>query len=326
MTLKEKVEEIRKAVESGVPKRRIGIGGNGAAVRKLLNGEEVASEIIEKIYANLQSYRENPNERKARREKYRDSHPTVSREEKVKTIKKAVKSGVAKGKLDPFGGGDAVRKLMKDKPVGVVKINEVYANLLAIESEHCRKSSPQKTQETRKASAVVAQKEGEAQKKAASKAQKTLVSRERTTQKVSEAKEEKATVSPKKERKAKEKSRKVPGQKEKTSESDGQLHKKILQQEKEIAELSAKVTSLEETVREITEFMGSNKRRPMKVLGITVTQKTDKVGDKKYRRWYGIYRGVDGKAKARWIYIGKDVTRAEEKIKAWLEKKERKQS
>jgi len=331
MTLKEKVEEIRKAVESGVPKRRIGIGGNGAAVRKLLKGEEVASEIIEEIYANLQSYRENPNERRARREKYRDSHPTVSKGEKAKAIKNAVQSGVAKGKLDPFGGGDAVRKLMKDKPIGDVKINEMYANLLAIdeslkiESEHCTKSSTLQTQETQKASAIVPQKEGKAQRKAAQKTQKSPVSHESKSKKVLGAREEKATVSPTKERKTKEKSRKVSGQKEQASESDGQLHKKVLQQEKQIAELTAKVTHLEETVREITEFMGSNKRRPIKVLGITVTQKTDKVGDKKYRRWYGIYRGVDGKAKARWIYIGKDVTRAEEKIKAWLEKNERKQ-
>lgn len=322
MTLNEKVQEIKKAVKSGVPKRRIGINGNGTKVRKLFAGEKVSDEDIEEMYANLLAYRETPNERRARREKYRNSHPGTSKEEKVKAIKKAAQSGMAKERLDPFGGGNAVRKLLQNESVGATKINEVYANLLAMdnslkmESESCTKRL--KTQETQKAPVTP--------KKASTKAQKSPVSSERKTKNVLEAREEKATVPPKKEHKAKEKSQKVSSQREKTPESDGQLHKKVLQQEKQIAELSAKVSHLEETVREITEFMGSNKKRPMKILGITVTQKTDKVGDKKYRRWYGIYRGVDGKAKARWIYIGKDVTRAEEKIKAWLEKNERKQS
>ena len=314
MTLDEKVEEIKEAVKSGVPKRRIGVGCASVTMRKVLEGEKVSDKMIEKMYANLQAYRENRDEREARREKYRDANPEISKGKKIEEIKEAVKSGIAKYRLDPFGGGDAVRKLMNGKSVGVIKINEIYANLLVInnslktEREQCTTSSNQNTQDP---SAVLPK---------AEKRQKRPSS-EKTGSDKNKGKKEDTT--PKNEEKTREKTRKDSGQN--ALENDGQLHKKVLQQEKQIAELSTKVIHLEETVREITEFMGSNKRRPMKVLGITVTQKTDKVGDKKYRRWYGIYRGIDGKEKARWIYIGKDVTRAEEKIKAWFEKNERKQ-
>lgn len=314
MTIKEKVKEIEKAINSGVPKRRIGVGGNGATVRKLLRGENMPDEKIEEMYANLQAYRKNPNEDKGRKEKYRNSHPEVLKKKKVEAIIKAAESGAVKDKLDPCGGGDAVRKLQQGKSVGTAKINEVYANLLEMESGDCTKNTREKTPKV-----SVSQKKGKAQRKPASKEQKPRRSR-------SPQIKGKANKPSAKEKENKTKARKDVGQKESSPQRDNAVCKKVEQQEKQIAELTAKVTILEDTVREITEFMGSNKKRPIKVLGITVTQKTDKVGDRQYRRWYGIYRGVDGKDKPRWIYIGKDVTCAEEKIRAWLEKNERKQN
>ena len=118
MTIKEKVEEIKKAVQAGVAKRAIDRKGKGRNVRRLIEGKEVSEECIEEIYLNLLEYRPNTGERKARLEKYNHSHSEVSQKEKVKAICKSIKSGMKKSDLDPFGDGDAVRKLEKGKPVG----------------------------------------------------------------------------------------------------------------------------------------------------------------------------------------------------------------
>lgn len=102
MTLKEKVKEIKKAIRSGLPKRRIDVKCNGANVRKLMKGEKVSRECIEEMYESLLEYRKNPHVLKARREKYRNSHPDVPQKNKVKAIRKAVKSGTTKNHLDPL--------------------------------------------------------------------------------------------------------------------------------------------------------------------------------------------------------------------------------
>lgn len=261
MTINEKAEEIKKAVQSGLPKRTIDMKDNGVKVRLLLKGKRVSEECIEEIYSNLLKYRENPCEARVRLEKYSNSHPEVPQKEKVNAIRKAIKSGTKKNDLDPFGGGDAVRKLEKGKSVGSGKINEMYANLLF-------------------------------QKKGASK--------------------------PAPERSAK------GGKKRKSTTGTGQASKKrqakekasYFEQKEQIATLLEKVRILEEKVGELS--VAVNPRTPLKVLGLTVTQKLDIVKGKKYRRWYAIYRANGTR---QWIYVGKDVSKAEEKIQSWLEKK-----
>lgn len=101
----------------------------------------------------------------------------------------------------------------------------------------------------------------------------------------------------------------------KPSIGDGNLKVRILEQDKQIATLQEKVRILEQTVVELSGMV--NQRTPLKVLGLTVTQKLDIVKGRRYRRWYAIYRENGTR---RLIYIGKDINRAEEKIQAWLEK------
>ena len=60
MTIDEKVEEIKKAVQSGVAKRTIDRKGNGVNVRRLLEEKRVSEECIEEIYSNLLKYKKNP--------------------------------------------------------------------------------------------------------------------------------------------------------------------------------------------------------------------------------------------------------------------------
>ncbi|NUM37311.1 MAG: hypothetical protein HUU50_22435 [Candidatus Brocadiae bacterium] len=253
MTINEKAEEIKKAVQSGVAKRAIDRKGNGVNVRRLLEGKKVAEECIEEIYANLFEYRKSPGERKARLEKYSHSHSEVSQKEKVKAIRKAIKSGMKKSDLDPFGGGDAVRKLEKGEPVGAYKINEMYEKLLSL--KHA-------------AGKVPAKKKAKRQKKQVSK------------------------------------------------KGEAFTEKKFVEQKEQISTLLEKVKILEEKVIALSGVV--NTKTPLKVLGLTVTQKLDIVKGKGYRRWYAIYRENGTR---QWIYIGKDVNKAEEKIQSWLEKR-----
>ncbi len=253
MTIKEKAEEIKKAVQAGVSKRTIDRKGNGRNVRRLVEGKKVSEECIEEIYLNLLEYRPNRGERKERLEKYKHSHSEVSQKEKVKAICKAIKSGMKKSDLDPFGGGDAVRKLEKGKPVGSAKINEMYANLLSMKEA---------------AGKAPAKKKAKRQKKNVSKKAVTL------------------------------------------------QEKKFSEQKEEINSLLEKVRILEEKVVTLSGLV--NPKHPLKVLGLTVTAKLDIVKGKGYRRWYGIYRE---NGRRQWIYIGKDINKAEEKIQSWLEKR-----
>ena len=280
MTINEKVEEIKKAVQSGLPKRTIDMKGNGVKVRLLLKGKRVSEECIEELYSNLLKYRENPCEARVRLEKYSNSHPEVPQKEKVKAIRKAIKSGTKKNDLDPFGGGDAVRKLEKGKGVGSGKINEMYANLLF-------------------------------QKKGASKP-----APERSTKGGKERKSTAGNGQASKKRLAKEKASGKSSGGKMPSTSDECLKTKFLEQKEQIATLLEKVRILEEKVGELS--VAVNPRTPLKVLGLTVTQKLDIVKGKKYRRWYAIYRANGTR---QWIYVGKDVSKAEEKIQSWLEKK-----
>lgn len=258
MTLKEKVEEIKRAIGSGLAKRRIDVKGNGANVRKVLEGRKVSEERVEEMYAKLLENRENPDAGKERLAKYRNTHAEVPPKEKVRVIRKAVRSGMAKNALDPFGGGDAVRKLEKGKGVGAAKINEMYANLLSQKEVVAQTAAPKKTKGGKRGMA----------------SEKGL---------------------------AKDKARGGTATDEMPNE--------------QITALLQKVRILEDKVGQLSEAV--NPKLPLKVLGLTVTQKRDIVKGKKYRRWYAIYR-KDGAR--RWIYIGKDVKKAEEKIQSWLEK------
>lgn len=279
MTLEEKVEEIKKAVQSGVAKRRIDVKGNGVNMRKVLKGKKVSEQCIEEMYANLLKYRENPGASKVRREKYRNASPEVSQKEKVKAIRKAVKSGVKKNDLDPFGGGDAIRKLEKGKAVGLAKINEMYANLLSQKQWGTQTASPTK---------------GKGRKKRVTMSGKQ--SPEKRPGK-DNAPGSNATVE-------------IPAR------GDEHVKNRALEQNEQIDALVQKVRILEEKVGELSGTV--KPRTPLKVLGLTVTPKVDIVKGRKYRRWYAIYRENGTR---RWIYIGKDVKKAEEKIQAWREKK-----
>ena len=88
--------------------------------------------------------------------------------------------------------------------------------------------------------------------------------------------------------------------------------------------MTNKVRSLEhicnkqkQQIKELSDQQAYSKAKPLEVLGLTITLKTDIIKGKKYKRWYAIFKDNN---KRRLIYIGKDRTKAQEKITAWFER------
>lgn len=101
---------------------------------------------------------------------------------------------------------------------------------------------------------------------------------------------------------------KTEGETDKESKRSA-LKEKLVKQEAQIKALSQRLSAL--------ETQDKRKRNIKKVMGITITQKTDIIRGKGYVRWYGIYKDD---SKRRWIYIGTNLANAEKKIKSWLVK------
>lgn len=102
-----------------------------------------------------------------------------------------------------------------------------------------------------------------------------------------------------------------------SGEKREELSLKVKEQELEITALKSRLDALEKTIQRQEKEKNEKKKQGKKVLGVPITQKTDVVGGRKYVRWYGY---IHQNGKRRWIYIGKDVSLAEAKIKAFLEK------
>lgn len=256
MTPKEK--ELVKAIEQGVPKHRVNPENSGRVASKLVRGETVPDEKIEQMYQNLIDFRTNPDKYKKLNESYRHHMPEILREKKIQQIIQAVESGIAKTHLDPFGNGDAVRKLLKGETVGQGKVNEIYARLL-----HLR--------------------------------------------------EKQTTIEP------------LPGRKEERTSRIEDLITKMDQQYKEIETINSKLAALQKEVMELTKENKEKehkKKQRIKVLGMSVVEKTDVIRGKKYKRWYANF---SKNGKQHWIYIGVDISQAREKIRNYLEKKGREQ-
>jgi len=93
----------------------------------------------------------------------------------------------------------------------------------------------------------------------------------------------------------------------------------ILEQNKEIKILKEIICKLENNLKAAKDEKTLIKRKPKKVLGLTIIIKTNKTRKYKYIRYYALYKDKE-KNKYSHIYIGKDINKAEEKIKAWYKR------
>ena len=271
----------------------------------------------------------------------------MTKDEKIAAIVEAVNSGVCKRKLDPKLNGRDVRNLLNGESVTERKIDEIYENLQAHQEnsdvgkdrlEAYRKIYPEVATETKIRTILTAVESGQCSKNGLDPVGTGNAVRDLEKGKtigiarINEMYDKvlKITGDSKKQR-AKAKARQCQGTEAKTKKEEKKslankgdagktpentLEKRLKEQEKQIGYLLNQVSLLEAKVTQLAAAL-EQVGRPLKVEGITVTQKTDIVAGKKYTRWYGICRE---NGKQRWIYIGKDKNKAEEKIKRWIGK------
>jgi hypothetical protein len=247
MTLEEKIQEIIRAVNSGVPARRIDIKGCGNSVRRLLCGSKPGARKVEEMHANLLAFRQFELQEKTEQQLNLSLDPTLTRQQKQNIILEAVEKGIPKGRIDPKGGGKGIKRIQLGGNVSDQKLDEMYLNLLCVAGHRFQGDS----------------------------------------------------ISP-------------------TCSSCNPLKEKVCSLEHIISSLFDRITSLEGGIekfqKELDQKKASNSKSP-KILGVTLVRKTDVVHGKKYCRWYGLYTD---NGKRYWIYIGKDVSKAKDKIHSWL--------
>jgi len=141
MTIEEKVQEIIRATNSGVPLNRIDIKGHGGAARRILQGSKVGVQKIEEMYANLLAFSELGTQKKAQATGNIPPAPSVSREQKIELILESVKKGILKTHLDPKGHGKGIDRLQQGGKVSDNKLDEMYRNFLAVNGQRAEKHS-----------------------------------------------------------------------------------------------------------------------------------------------------------------------------------------
>ena len=266
----------------------------------------------------------------------------MTTEEKIQKIVAAVNAGVPKIRLDRETHGASVRRLIRGKRVTVRKINEIYENLVSEqqnpqnsqeELDEYRNYCPDVPKETKIKEIIKAVNRDSVPKikldrSGAGNAVRNLISGKKSVgiRKInlmyarlqtifSEENKSKSKSKSKSKKKTTNTDKKT--EKKKVAKTKDNLKSKVLEQEKQISYLLNRMSFLEDKITELEKCLTIQNSSPTKVNGITITQKVDIVKGNKYKRWYGIYRENN---KQRWIYIGKDKSKAKEKIDAWLSK------
>ncbi len=245
-------------------------------------------------------------------------------DEKRQAIIQAANRSVPLRRLDIKGQGNSVRRLLKGSLLGARKIEEMYANLVAYQGFELQPRTQQQINLTpdpnlssdQKRNLIVdAALKGIPKGRIDPKGNGKGVTRLQHGGNVGHAKldemylnllgcaghrVERDSISP-------------------LCPSCNRLAQKVTSLELVISSLLDRFTSLEGGIQKLQKELHLKKEldsKPPKILGVSLTRKTDVVHGQKYSRWYGLYN-LNGKRS--WIYIGKDVSKAKAKIQAWLD-------
>ena len=242
---------------------------------------------------------------------------------KIKKILEVCKLGMIKKALDISGCGKAVRALENGQNVSQAKIDEMYANAITYEENLCTinyfklKLNPdikpgfeQKKQLLK--DAIVA---GIAKSRLEGKSHgvmKRLLEGRQTKEKTVDKLYNNLLCFF---------GYKITSKNDNTSNSMQNAPERIRSLEvlvssllKEVNKLKTEVEVLKKTPHKKTL---QTDKTPRKIMGLTITLKTDKIRGKSYKRWYAIARK---NGKRRLIYIGKDLSNAKTKITKGLER------
>ncbi len=245
-------------------------------------------------------------------------------EEKIQEILCAANSGVPLNRIDIKGHGDATRRILKGGKPGAKKIEEMYANLLTFRELETHKKTQQSlnvshasdlNREQKITLILEAIQNGTHKSYLDPKGHGKGITRLQQGRNVSDTKID-------------EMYRNVlsfAGKKvahnslSSTCPSRNRPMDKATSVEIVISKLLERIACLEVGMQKLQKEIDKKKEsniKPPKVLGVSLLRKTDVVHGQKYSRWYGVY---NLNHKRSFIYIGKDVSKAKEKIQAWLD-------
>lgn len=246
--------------------------------------------------------------------------------EKHKEIVEAIKNGVPKKRVNPENNGSLARRLIKGEKVADEKIEEMYKNLIEYRNnpnkyreinESYRDYLPQVSKEEKIQQIIQAVNSGVVKNHLDPTGVGDAVRKLRKGENVGAGKinEMYARLLALRQEKAID----LPGRKVESLNIENLINK-IQEQNKEIETLKTKMASLQKQMKELAKGQEkeNRKKQTIKVLGVSLVEKTDIVRGKKYKRWYGNFRE---NGKQRWIYIGIDITKAREKIRNYLEER-----
>ena len=244
----------------------------------------------------------------------------MKKEEKIKIILEAFHAGMPKVYIDTKGHGNAVRRLLKganpkDKTIDLMyhsviksdkKYNIMTPNLTKSEGHEETLSAEEKTTQI-----LTALENGIPKSKLDCKCHGSNIDKLKiekiSNEKLEEIHNNLIAIE-------KEKNAKTPTEIDLLRSQVNQLKNEVKtlkricsRQTREIKELSAHQNNL-------------SKPKSLKVLGLTITLKTDIIRGKRYKRWYAIFKDFN---KRRFIYIGIDRSKASKKITAWFERRKK---
>jgi len=212
-------------------------------------------------------------------------------EEKKQAILHAVASGKVTGtQLEPSRRGTSISFLKKGKVLADITINNLYNNLIKLcpDLGHTEQTTEQTTE------------------------QKLFDTEQTTEQKLFDT-----------EQTTEQKLFDTEQKKQKTAHLESLLRKALEQQELMqigLHAVSERLNALEKRLSEVekipanktdkkaNDFLGSQE-----IMGFRLTQKVTRTHGKSYTKWYAV-KGSDI------VYIGTDLSKAEEKIKVWMGK------
>ena len=242
------------------------------------------------------------------------------KKEKIKFVLEAYHCGMPINKIDPKGHGNGVRRLLAGKQVKVKTLDFMYQNVvnlgfmynIIVPNEYkveVYKNELNRAQKIKKVSIAL--------ENGVPKSKLDVTGHGDSIDKLE-------TISDKKLHEiynnltAIEESKRVSVDQKLKTEIDIDILKE------QVKLLTNKVRSLEQIcnkqkqqIKELSNQQAYSKAKPLKVLGLTITLKTDIIRGTGYKRWYAIFKDNN---KRRLIYIGKDRTKAQEKITAWFER------
>jgi hypothetical protein len=339
-SIQEKIQQILKAIQSGISIYKIDPVGKGNSAKHLLNGRMPTRRKIDDMFAKVLLFELQKNAVESEEQKQASENQTPSiipetlgesaeilndRMKKIKAIIEAANSGISHNIINPVGNGGSIRRLLNGGNPTPRKIDAMYENILRFQQKQLIQTTPEFMN-------LIPEENPNNQQKKNFILQAVAAGFQRT--KIDSAAQGKSIRRLEKEANIRQETLDLMysnllnmlGYSE-DDESDRAANKKRINLlTRQISSLQSLVSSLFDKVHSLetsltiiqNQIQPTNKKQPPKMLGVTITQKADKVKGHTYKRWYGIY--TDAHNKKRWIYIGKDVSKAKQKILGWFQR------